>query len=102
MGLLGNLLNGGSQAKELLANGAVIVDVRTPQEFTGGNVKGSKNIPLAELDSNVEKIKSWNKPVVLCCASGMRSGQATRILKSAGVECTNGGGWLKVNGLVNQ
>jgi phage shock protein E len=81
------------QIIDMLTNGGIIIDVRTPQEFKGGHVKGSKNIPLNTISGKVNDIKKLNKPVVLCCASGMRSAQATTILKNAGIEAINGGGW---------
>ena len=68
-----------------------IIDVRTPGEFMGGNVAGSINIPLQEIKSRTDEIKSMQQPIVLCCASGMRSGQATAYLRSVGVDCENGG-----------
>ncbi|EPR67115.1 rhodanese-like domain-containing protein [Cyclobacterium qasimii] len=74
-----------------------IVDVRTPMEFSGGNAEGSINIPLQELDKRIEELKSLKQPLVLCCASGGRSGQATQFLKQQGIECFNGGSWLDVN-----
>lgn len=74
-----------------------IIDVRTPEEFMGGNVAGSINIPLQELDQHLEEIKMMVQPIVLCCASGNRSGQATAYLQSCGVKCENGGSWMDVN-----
>lgn len=74
-----------------------IVDVRTPAEFMGGNVSGSINIPLQEVEQRIDEIKALPKPLVLCCASGGRSGQAAAYLNSCGVECENGGGWMEVN-----
>lgn len=74
-----------------------IVDVRTPGEFMGGHVAGSTNIPLQELPENLDKIKGMKMPVVLCCASGNRSGQAQSFLSRQGVECYNGGSWMEVN-----
>ncbi|MBD3637288.1 MAG: rhodanese-like domain-containing protein [Crocinitomicaceae bacterium] len=102
MGILSNVLGlgGGSAAKELIGKGAVIIDVRTPGEFQGGHVAGSKNIPLQEIQKREKEIMKLNKPVVFCCASGGRSGQATRYFKNKGLECANGGGWTQVNGLV--
>ena len=76
-----------------------IIDVRTPGEFMGGNVLGSINIPLSEITSKLEDIKKMDQPIVLCCASGGRSAQATMFLKQHGVDCINGGSWLDVNGL---
>jgi phage shock protein E len=74
-----------------------ILDVRTPEEFRGGNVLGSINIPLHEIQQHINKIKSLPQPIILCCASGGRSGQATAYLKNLGVNCQNGGGWMEVN-----
>lgn len=76
---------------------ATIVDVRTSAEFAGGNVAGSVNIPLHEIPQRIEEFKSFQGPVVLCCASGNRSGQATAYLRSQGVDCENGGSWYDVN-----
>lgn len=89
-----------AQIKEMIQNGAVIVDVRTPGEFAGGNVAGSVNFPLQNIAEKVDELKALGKPIVLCCASGNRSGQATAYLKAQGVECENGGGWMQVNALV--
>lgn len=75
-----------------------IIDVRTPGEFMGGHVSGSINIPLQEIQNRADEIKALSQPIVLCCASGMRSGQATVYLKSLGVDCENGGSWLDING----
>jgi len=74
-----------------------IIDVRSPMEFNGGHVEGSINIPLNEIESRVAEIKKMNTPVILCCASGMRSSQATIYLKSIGVDCVNGGSWMNLN-----
>jgi rhodanese-related sulfurtransferase len=74
-----------------------IVDVRTPGEFMGGNVAGSINIPLQEIQQRMDELKILKKPLVLCCASGNRSGQATQFLSQQGIECCNGGSWLDVN-----
>ncbi len=88
--------------QELLQNGAQVVDVRTPEEFMGGNVPGSINIPLNEVQERVAEIKALNGPLILCCLSGGRSGQATGFLQAQGVNCYNGGGWMDVNFAVNQ
>ena len=78
---------------ELYRNGASIVDVRTPGEFSMGHIKGSKNIPLQNLRSQLNKINK-NKPVIVCCASGARSSSAKRLLSAEGFENVhNGGGW---------
>ncbi|MCB0402992.1 MAG: rhodanese-like domain-containing protein [Flavobacteriales bacterium] len=76
---------------------ATIVDVRTPGEYAMGCVEGSINIPLDQVPHKLEEFKSMKKPLVLCCASGGRSGQATHFLATNGVEDVfNGGGWNMV------
>ena len=74
-----------------------IVDVRSSAEFNGGNVESSINIPLQEIDKRMEELKNLKQPLILCCASGNRSGQATQYLTHHGIECLNGGSWLDVN-----
>ena len=84
----------------LKSEDTVIVDVRTPEEFIGGNVAGSINIPMTIIADHLEEFKKM-KSVVLCCASGGRSGQAAMYLKQNGIECINGGPWTTVNYLKN-
>lgn len=74
-----------------------IIDVRSRGEFSGGNVAGSINIPLQEITGKVEEIRAMEGPVILCCASGNRSGQAAAYLRSCGINCENGGSWMDVN-----
>ncbi len=79
--------------KELIKQGATIVDVRTKAEYQQGHIKGSVNIPLDTLENNFKNLDK-NKPVITCCASGMRSASAKRILQSHGfTTVVNGGGW---------
>lgn len=94
MGILGKLFGLGPKVNldEWMANGAVIVDVRTPGEYKQGHIKGSVNIPLDSLSGGMKKLNK-NKPVITCCASGMRSAAAKSQLAKAGFEVTNGGSW---------
>lgn len=81
---------------ELLKQGAVIVDVRSKGEYQGGHIKGSLNIPVDVLRNNLINLKK-EKPIITCCASGMRSATAKSILKSNGfTEVYNGGGWMSL------
>ena len=73
-----------------------IVDVRTYEEFQGGHVAGSINIPLNELHDNLDYLKEI-KYIVLCCASGNRSKTAQSLLKLQNIITTDGGSWLNVN-----
>ena len=96
-----NLLGGGPKAdiEELLANGATIIDVRTPKEFAGGHAKGSVNIPLSTLGSEVNKIQKLQQPIVTCCRSGQRSGIGASVLRKKGIEAYKGGSWHQVERL---
>lgn len=78
-----------------------IIDVRTREEFNGGNVAGSINIPLNEVVEREQEILDMQKPILFCCLSGGRSGQATQYFKSRGLDCENGGGWMEVNARMN-
>lgn len=79
-----------------------IVDVRSRGEFSGGHVAGSLNIPLQEITGRMDELKGLEQPLVLCCASGNRSGQATSFLSQNGIECCNGGSWMSVNFIQSQ
>lgn len=94
---------GKKKIKDALKNGAVIIDVRTPHEFDRGKVPGSVNIPVDRLHARIDKIKSMKKPVVLCCASGMRSAAAKNILTASGIrEVYNGGNWESLLKIYNK
>lgn len=81
---------------EVLAKGGIIIDVRTPGEYAGGHIKGSVNIPLAALQGQLGKLKK-EKPVITCCASGMRSGSArTMLLANGFAEVHNAGSWYNL------
>lgn len=99
MGLLGFLCFGdkSDSIREFVTKGAVIIDVRSVGEFAGGHIKGAKNIPLNTIESKINDIKKLNKPIIACCASGMRSSQATLVLKKNGIDVINGGGWFSLN-----
>ena len=86
---------------ELIAQGAIIMDVRTKGEYQSGHIKGSINIPLDNLRNNLSKIKK-NKCIVTCCASGARSSSAKSILNSNGFnEVHNGGGWMSLQNKIS-
>lgn len=87
--------------RELMHNGAVIIDVRSQGEYQTGHIKNSLNIPLDTLSNNLSKLKKY-KVLICCCASGMRSGAAKSILKSNGFsEVHNGGAWMSLQNKIN-
>jgi rhodanese-related sulfurtransferase len=84
------------QIKALIKSGkATVVDVRSAAEFMGGHVAGSLNIPLQEIPARLAEFKSMSH-VVLCCASGNRSGQAMQYLTQQGIACENAGSWVNL------
>jgi rhodanese-related sulfurtransferase len=83
---------------ELKKQGALLVDVRSAAEFASGNAPGTVNIPLPELGNRLAEIPK-SAPVVLCCASGTRSGMASLVLKKNGyTQVYNVGTWGKLLG----
>jgi rhodanese-related sulfurtransferase len=96
--LIKNLLGLGPKVdlQALITEGATIVDVRTPAEYKDGHVKGSMNLPLQTLGSQMNKLKK-DQVIITCCRSGSRSGMARRQLKAAGfTQVYNGGPWNSI------
>lgn len=79
--------------EEIIAEGALVIDVRTPGEYKDGHIKGSLNIPM----NDIKEAMSWlikDAPIIVCCASGSRSAEAKKILEANGYEKVyNGGSW---------
>lgn len=83
---------------ELVKNNiGTIIDVRSTMEFATNSVANSKNIPLDQIESKLPEIREMETPIILCCASGIRSEQATKFLLSQGINCQNGGTWIDLN-----
>lgn len=83
---------------ELIANGAIILDVRTKGEYSSGHAKGSINVPFDQLSEHLKKLKDKEHPIITCCASGMRSASAKNFLKGQGYKNVhNAGPWLTLN-----
>jgi rhodanese-related sulfurtransferase len=82
---------------QLVKDGAVILDVRTIGEFSGGHIRGSVNIAVEQLGNNLHKLKNKTKPIITYCESGIRSAAAKNILKSNGfTEVYNGGSMYRL------
>lgn len=100
-GLLRTLFGMGPKVDlaELIAQGATIVDVRTKAEYSSGHVKGSINIPLDRIGNDMKRLNK-EKPVITCCASGMRSSSAAGMLRANGFDAHNGGPWTQVRSMM--
>jgi phage shock protein E len=102
MGLFSKLFGGGATTnlQSIIDEGAFLVDVRTPDEFAEGHVKGSVNIPLDRVTVELAKFEN-KKNIIVFCRSGNRSGQAKNILSQNGfTNVTNGGTWELVKQFV--
>ena len=86
-----------AEIKEYLKNDAVILDVRTLEEWNEGHIAGAKHIVLNLIPLEIEQIKSWKKPIIAVCKSGGRSGQAAQFLTKNGLDVINGGPWQNVD-----
>lgn len=102
MSLFQNLFGGGQTAdlKNLIEQGAFLVDVREPGEFAGGTAKGAVNIPLGSVANELNKFKG-KENIIVFCRTGNRSGQAKTILEQNGFKnVVNGGTWEEVSQVV--
>ena len=82
---------------ELVRQGAVIVDVRTPGEYQDGHIEGSVNISVGRLKESEKLLPAKSSPIITCCATGGRSASAKDLLESLGyTRVYNGGGWAEL------
>ncbi len=89
--------------KSMLDNGGIIIDVRSEAEFYSGHIENSLNIPLGNLSSKIDQFNDKDQPIITCCASGMRSAGAARILSAKGyTNVVNGGGWSSLQAKLNK
>jgi len=86
-----------AEIKEFLEKGAIILDVRTKEEWDEGHTASAKHMALNLIPLEIEKVKSWEKPIIAVCRSGARSSQATQFLVSNGLDAINGGPWQNVD-----
>ena len=75
-----------AQAHELVAAGAILLDVRSEAEFASGHLPAAVNVPVGQLPAQASSLASAGKPIVVYCASGVRSAGAKRILQAAGAK----------------
>ena len=91
-----------NKIEEYLKKGAIILDVRTLQEWNDGHINGSKHIVLNSIPENIERIKGFQKPIIAVCKSGGRSQSATDFLKQHGLDIINGGPWGNVSKFIDK
>ncbi|MCU0657454.1 MAG: rhodanese-like domain-containing protein [Polyangiaceae bacterium] len=73
-----------ARARALVDAGARLVDVRSPGEFSGGHLPGAINLPVGELGARLSELPDRERPLVVYCASGMRSAAAASLLRGKG------------------
>lgn len=76
-------------ARELVANGALLLDVRSVDEFVAQHIPGARNIPVNELPARMSELGSSARPIVVYCRSGARSALAAQLLRRAGYDVTD-------------
>lgn len=72
------------QAHRMVAEGALLVDVRSPAEFAAGHLPGALNIPVHEIEAREAELAPRDRPLVLYCRSGNRSARAAAALQDSG------------------
>ena len=91
-----------SELPQLIKEGAILIDVRSREEFDEGSVPGAINIPIDLLSDNIEEIPT-DKPIIVFCKSGNRAGKAKKILEENNItDVTNGGSWQNVQKALNK
>lgn len=94
---LKNLFPHADDISSILSAHLLILDVRTPGEYSNGHIDGSLNISLDSLPRSLAQLPDKSKPIIVCCASGTRSSTAKMMLEVAGyTHVFNGGGWKKL------
>ncbi|CAL2080612.1 rhodanese-like domain-containing protein [Tenacibaculum sp. 190524A02b] len=83
-----------------LNNNAIVIDVRSQQEWDLAHIDSFKHIEFRNIKSKLNYLKELNKPIIAVCISGMRSGQVTDYLKREGLDIINGGSWQNVAELI--
>lgn len=74
----------GTEARKLVAEGALLVDVRSPDEFAAGHLAGARNVPVSELSTRLDELGAKERSIIVYCRSGARSARAAGMLKRAG------------------
>jgi rhodanese-related sulfurtransferase len=99
---LGGKVDKDADLSALIASGALLIDVRTPGEFSGGHVKGAINIPVGGIATGIQKkAKDKSKPIIVYCHSGARSGAAKKALLSAGyTNVINAGSFHRIRSIL--
>lgn len=87
----------GLDVHELLNDGSKVIDVRSMDDFEKDHFDGSINIPLDQLDSRIDDLRGYDKPLIMVCARGIKSGLAVSKLTKKGIACVNAGGWKSLN-----
>lgn len=81
------------QFQQLSQQGAIVIDVSGPAEFSTGHLDNSSNLPLQSLIQKVPQLSAQKKPVIAVCRTGVKSSLAVALLVNAGIEAFNGGAW---------
>ena len=82
------------EARSRMDTGAILIDVREPQEWQAGHAQGARHIPLAQLDQRQRELPT-GRPIITVCRSGARSARAASLLAEQGREVSNLDGGMR-------
>ena len=100
-----SLLGFGERKKKVLsylAREARVIDIRMPEEFAEESLPGSVNMVQDDLELELENIRSYGKPVLVCCGSGLRSDEAAVMLREHGIDAINAGSYNRLKKLIRR
>jgi phage shock protein E len=86
----------------LLERGVLLLDVRSPSEYSNEHIKNAVNIPLGSLSQQLDNLDESMRPILTYCKSGHRSAKAVTILRKKGIESYNGGGLALVKTAIDR
>jgi phage shock protein E len=82
---------------QLIREGAIVLDVRTPAEFSQAHLAGAINIPIETLRDNMHQLVNKHNPIIACCTDGSKSWYAKNLLDANGYRRVyDAGSWLKL------
>ncbi len=87
---------------QLIQNGAIVLDVRTPAEFNREHIEGAINIPIETLRDNMHRLANKQKTIIACCTDGSKSWYAKNLLDSTGYSVVDAGDWVKLKRKLQQ
>ena len=87
---------------DFLDRDSQIIDLRLPEIFSRESLKGSINMDQYEVYLKIDEMKAFNKPLLICCRSGLRSDEVAAVLRNAGLEALNAGKYRRLKRILEE